>query len=80
MLCCRIFFPRGAYDDMKKSIRIALSDRRKRMAAGTVLVNVKRCNVFSGFYFCNDFKPAVKKLGSEKIWAMRIKSILPLLS
>jgi len=69
MLYCRIFFPHGTYDDKRKSIRIALSDRRKGMAAGTVLVNVKRGNVFSGFYFCNDFKPAVKKLGSEKIWA-----------
>lgn len=70
MLCCRIFLPHGAYDDKRKSIRIALSDRRKRMAAaaGTVLVNVMRGNIFSGFYFCNDFKLAVKKLGSEKIW------------
>ena len=63
------FFPHGAYDDKRKSMRIALSDRRKRMAAGTVLVNVTRGNVFSEFHFCNDFKPAVKKLGGEKIWA-----------
>ena len=68
MLCCRIFSLHGAYDDKRKSIRIALSDRRKRMAAGTVLVDVKRGNVFSGFYFCIDFKLAVKKLGSKKIW------------
>ena len=51
MLYCRIFFPHGTYDDKRKSIRIALSDRRKGMAAGTVLVNVKRGNVFSGFLF-----------------------------
>ena len=62
---CRIFFPQGGFDDKRKS---ALSDRRKRMAAGTVLVNVARGNIFSGFYFCNDFKLAVKKLGSGKIW------------
>ena len=54
------FFPHGAYDDKRKSMRIALSDKRRRMAAGTVLVNVTRGNVFSEFYFCNDFKPAVK--------------------
>ena len=65
IICCRIFFPHGAYDDKRKS---ALSDRRKRMAAGTVLVNVTRGDIFSGFYFCDDFKLAVKKLGSEKIW------------
>ena len=55
VVCCRIFFPQGGYDDKRKSILIALSDRRKRMAAGTVFVNLTCGNVFSGFDFCDDF-------------------------